>query len=576
MIKVIRSIVLLAVVAGMLLLTPAQTQAACTGGACVGAGPRLASVNSTRGALLNALMGNLLGSSLNLSVLDWNAIATNDVNLGLVITSLQSQLGVSTPSQVLTTSATGNQILTALIAAANSTGNTTLVSALNNLRSSINGLSGTIMLGDFLNVSVPSGALTGVNINTLDFLTGVIQLYNYRNVVGTPTPVTISGAALGLGVTLTSVQLSAQVVEPPVFRCGGAGTTFHTATIRVKLALDLVDLNPAAGALNIPLTTSGAAVTLGQIDLYLEVARADGTITAINAVSHAVTMQVTPGVADAYLGAIADSLFWNRARALNATTDLSYGTIGSLTINSTTVAIRAKAYARGQAPFTSTLTFNGPFPQTQTASTSAVFAANLLDSLFTNLTLQLSPSLGVLDAVLLPLLKPIVTTALTSPLTTVLGSLVDPLLELLGVGLGEADVTVFGYGEYCTPTLGLAKSVLPAGAQIPGTDLNYSIAITNTGGSSASNIVVIDTIPANTDFKVGSVVNTLGTSGVLIAISYSKDNRATWTYVPVSAAGGAPANYDRLVTDIRWTVTGNLSQTSPNNTATISFISRIR
>ena len=31
--------------------------AACTAGGCVAAGPRLASVDSTRGALLNALLG---------------------------------------------------------------------------------------------------------------------------------------------------------------------------------------------------------------------------------------------------------------------------------------------------------------------------------------------------------------------------------------------------------------------------------------------------------------------------------------------------------------------------------------
>jgi uncharacterized repeat protein (TIGR01451 family) len=157
-----------------------------------------------------------------------------------------------------------------------------------------------------------------------------------------------------------------------------------------------------------------------------------------------------------------------------------------------------------------------------------------------------------------------------------LTGLVDPLLELLGIRLGEVDVTVFGYGEYCPPNVTLVKSVTPGGTQMPGTDLLYSILFTNTGGSTASNLVITDPIPANTDFKIGSVTNTLGTTGLSVALSYSSDGGATWTYTPASGAGGAPANYDRLITHVRWSLSGNLSQTSPNNSGTMSFTVQIR
>ena len=43
---------------------------ACTTGGCVATGPRLASVDSTRGALLNALLGRLTNSTLTVSALD--------------------------------------------------------------------------------------------------------------------------------------------------------------------------------------------------------------------------------------------------------------------------------------------------------------------------------------------------------------------------------------------------------------------------------------------------------------------------------------------------------------------------
>lgn len=111
---------------------------------------------------------------------------------------------------------------------------------------------------------------------------------------------------------------------------------------------------------------------------------------------------------------------------------------------------------------------------------------------------------------------------------------------------------------------------------LPGTDLVYAITFTNTGGSPAVNFVVRDPIPANTDFKVGSVTNNLGTTGLTVTVAYSNNGGTTYTYTPVSGTGGAPAGYDRTVTHVRWTFTGSLSQTAPNNTGNVRFTVRIR
>ena len=112
--------------------------------------------------------------------------------------------------------------------------------------------------------------------------------------------------------------------------------------------------------------------------------------------------------------------------------------------------------------------------------------------------------------------------------------------------------------------------------QSPGTDLTYKITFTNSGGRAAQSFVLTDQIPANTDFKVGSVSNSLGTTGLTVAVAYSNDGGTTYAYTPASGGGGAPAGYDRNVTHVRWTFTGNLSQTSPNNTGSVSFTTRIR
>ncbi|MEO8436279.1 MAG: hypothetical protein ABI596_15360, partial [Pyrinomonadaceae bacterium] len=136
------------------------------------------------------------------------------------------------------------------------------------------------------------------------------------------------------------------------------------------------------------------------------------------------------------------------------------------------------------------------------------------------------------------------------------------------------------------PNVGLVKSVSPNGVQLPGTDLDYTIVYTNIGGQPASNFVIVDPNTANADplervlhnvdFKVGSLTSTPGTTGLVATFEYSNDGGTTWTYTPVSAGGGAPAGYDRLVTNVRWTFAGTLSATAPNNTGSVAFTVRIR
>jgi hypothetical protein len=61
-----------------------------------------------------------------------------------------------------------------------------------------------------------------------------------------------------------------------------------------------------------------------------------------------------------------------------------------------------------------------------------------------------------------------------------------------------------------------------------------------------------------------------------VTVAYSNNGGTTFVYVPVSGGGGAAAGYDRNVTNIRWTFTGNLSQTAPNNAGSVGFTVKIR
>jgi trimeric autotransporter adhesin len=126
------------------------------------------------------------------------------------------------------------------------------------------------------------------------------------------------------------------------------------------------------------------------------------------------------------------------------------------------------------------------------------------------------------------------------------------------------------------PSMNLAESVAPSGTQPPGTDLAYTTTFTNSGTGAAQSVLITNPILANTDFKVGSETHNLGTTGLTVMVAYSSNGGSTWTYTPASGAGGAPAGYDRLVTHVRWTFTGNLSQTAPNNSGSTGVTMRIR
>jgi uncharacterized repeat protein (TIGR01451 family) len=124
------------------------------------------------------------------------------------------------------------------------------------------------------------------------------------------------------------------------------------------------------------------------------------------------------------------------------------------------------------------------------------------------------------------------------------------------------------------PSLTFSKSVAPSGTPPPGSDLTYTATVANVGTQGAVNVVLMDSLPASVQFKVGSVVTTLP-AGVTAAVEFSNDAGATWVYTPVSAGCAAPAGYDGCVKGIRWRLLSNLSSVAPDNTGSVQFVTRI-
>jgi Bacterial Ig domain/FG-GAP-like repeat/FG-GAP repeat len=431
----------------------------------VAAGTRLASIDTTQSVLLNGLLSDLAGgTSLNLTVLDYNGLAGGDLNLGHLLTSLQNQFSLPTADAALTANVTLGQLLASAQLVAQADGNPALATTLGTAQSQLNSLTGTIQPGQLLQFNLPTQSLAQAEVNALDLLVGGVQLYNLGNVLGTSGSVNLTGPQLGgLTSVASSVTLQAQIVDAPVITIGGAGSQFASAQIRLKLNVDLVDasFNTTALLSSIqtllgPLATVNATAFVGGLELYVDVARGTGTIQAISAITDAVTLQATPSIADVYLGTIPDSLFFNRGRVLNPVTDLTPTTIGGVTVNVTTLGVpapainfglTARAVSNAAPASSSVLTFTPTFPDSTTIGSGAVAVGNAVTSLLSNLQVGTTGALGLLNPIASTMtanLLPTASAALRPALTAVLGNVADPALNTLGIRIGEMDLAVLG------------------------------------------------------------------------------------------------------------------------------------
>lgn len=398
------------------------------------AGPRLFDLDSDQSELLEGVFNALLpGSHVDLTVADWNAIADGNLNVPNFLSALQADLGLGSPAQALDADITLAQLFDAAADAIPADGDTAnLHAALVGLVGDVNvsELTGTIQIGDLLQATFPDGSFADVDVNALNLVTGAIELFNYENVLTTTDPVTISGTVLN-NSGINTVTIWAQVIEPPIIDpivC--EGEQFYSAAVRLKMNVDLVDF-----------TVLGTDVTIGQVELYADVARAQGVVSLIDDLTASVDVQASHGVTNVYLGSISDSLFFNRTHIVTPA-DLDFIAVGSVdTILGTTLTVEAKGYSEGTAPLASLLHFTPPYPQTQTTGSSAAFIANAVNDLLTSLEARVTLN-GVTIGDPTGGIHQIVADAIDVPLTETMTDVVDPALDLLGIGIGEMDVTI--------------------------------------------------------------------------------------------------------------------------------------
>lgn len=393
-------------------------------------GTSLASVDTSKSALLNAVLGGMIGGSAD--VVGWKGLVNSHVTVEALrqeLELLDAGVQFGTVDQLLAADLTLADVAQATANALTTQGDTNaalflgptgIIARMTN--------TATFQLGDLLSVAEGAeNSALATEFNIFSLLTGSAMVANGTNAVSIPN--------IGVAIpNVGSVGLSLTVVEGPKTYIGPDqtvnGNVPHATTGQVQLTL--------TPALNIPLSIvglAGVSVT-GSLPVSLTAAGATANLTSITCPnpngSERVTVDLKP-----------------------LTTTAS----GPLTVTASvlglplTFAATTTATAPVLDPPAQYLDFSYPGEFYPTAASKRIGASPVgLGAVTTFATTAsigtppivpflLTATVNALLATATPLIGPAVSAVLPPVLTSLDTLVVKPLLDALGVSIGAADVT---------------------------------------------------------------------------------------------------------------------------------------
>ncbi|MET0387944.1 MAG: hypothetical protein ABW321_18375, partial [Polyangiales bacterium] len=448
----------------------ARASAQCADEACVQIGSNLAAIDGKQSALIDALLSSLTGATVDLTQAQGQALSGANVSIENLTAAIRANGLVDANGDPLTTDLTLSQVYDSLADALTATGQTSAAMGALKLAADTAGLTGTVQLSDLIGSTDRTGVSANTSFNALNLIQGTAEHYNVDHVARL-NPITVAPSVLNLGIAgLGNVALTFYVVKAPVFVCGSTGARFTSGSVRVRVRAAL-DTSPA----DVNLGLIRINLRLTNLDLVVSIGQAEGTIQTVNALASAVNLQVTPGITDIYVGSVSDASFLDRESPIDPESELTWGNIATITLSGTlgarsTTTVDARGHVATTAGSPTSLVYNGPYPQTRTATINGSAVPNLLTTLLANLEIRVNAFTGSIP--LTDAISDLVSTLLTSTLRTVGGLLdnvlsglltgaVNPALESLGLRIGQVDVTVSrayqvpvgascNDGEFCT------------------------------------------------------------------------------------------------------------------------------
>lgn len=226
----------------------------------------LATVDSTRGALLNSVMGGLLGGAVNVSALGWNGLIGTQLSLFDFLDQLKVNLGLSAGgyTEVLSQNLTVGQIIDATSTVLGRDGNTaaSTLTALSALKvgALINPV--TVQLANIIKLqTATSYAGADLGVNVFDLIQGSVQLANGTNALVADVPITLPGfAGTNISTRVMEAPQLSSVGNPALAKADPLGVNkiyVRSAQIRSLVSVDL----PAVSGLSSVVTALSAALS---------------------------------------------------------------------------------------------------------------------------------------------------------------------------------------------------------------------------------------------------------------------------------------------------------------------------
>ena len=389
-------------------------------------GSRLASVNN---GFLNSLLGSMLGTTLSLSVMDYNALLGAKIDALTFLNALATRVnltGVTYDTLLNTNIKVGDVIAAALSTQQAMNGGGTATTALQSVVTATSGLTSKILpkalfdLGPYSSGAV-GGTQVGIGLSLFDLLKATAGVANGNSQVSTDVNLGIPG----LLTSSVKIAIGAQPTGTSWITVGSQGVSVHTAQTRVLSTINLLGSgNASVVALKTYVEVGSGTATLNNITCgYPDIS------------TSTVTLGVTPGIVDAWIGDVSNADFNNFATKPNPPAATIVNVLGIVTVSA-----RAHVEIGNTTPVPVTFNYTDIQAQTKKTVNTTNFTSSLTSSLLNDLVLNvnilgLGIGLGTLGQLV---------TSIISGATAGIDQLLSTVLGGLGVGIGQADVWVTG------------------------------------------------------------------------------------------------------------------------------------